>query len=63
MDIRPIRTEADYDWALVEIARYFDNEPLPGTPDADRFDVLADLITAYEARTWPVEAPDPVEAM
>ena len=63
MDIRPIRTEADYDWALVEIARYFDNEPLPGTPDADRFDVLADLITAYEARTWPVEAPDPVEAI
>lgn len=63
MDIRPIRTEADYDWALTEVERYFDAEPAPGTPDADRFDVLAALIEAYEARAWPIETPDPVEAI
>jgi HTH-type transcriptional regulator/antitoxin HigA len=60
-DIRPIRSEADYDWALAEIERYFDRLPEPGTPEADRFDVLTDLIEAFEARHWPIEAPDPVE--
>jgi HTH-type transcriptional regulator/antitoxin HigA len=63
MDIKPIRTEDDYDWALAEIAQYFDHVPAPGTADADRFDVLSDLIAAYEARHWPIEPPDPVEAI
>ena len=40
MDIRPIRSEEDYDAALQEIAQFFDHEPLPGTSEADRFDVL-----------------------
>ncbi|MPL92298.1 HTH-type transcriptional regulator/antitoxin HigA [Rhodobacter sp. 140A] len=61
MDIRPIRTEADHDWALAEIARYFDNQPTPGTPDADRFDVLADLIEAYEDRNFPIEPMEPID--
>lgn len=61
MDIRPIRNEADYDWALTEIEQYFAHEPARGTPEADRFDVLADLIGAYEARHWPIEHLDPVE--
>jgi HTH-type transcriptional regulator/antitoxin HigA len=63
MDIRPIRTEADYDWALAEITRYFDNQPDPGTPEADRFDVLAALIEAYENQHWEISAPEPVEAI
>lgn len=63
MDIRPIRSDVDYRWALAEIEQYFDNEPARGTPEADRFEVLADLIEAYEARHWAIEAPDPVEAI
>ncbi|MBY0333581.1 MAG: XRE family transcriptional regulator [Acetobacteraceae bacterium] len=63
MDIRPIRTEADCDWALREIERYFAEEPAPGTPEADRFDVLAALIGQHEAAQWPIEPPDPVEAI
>jgi HTH-type transcriptional regulator / antitoxin HigA len=63
MDIRPLRNEADYDWALAEIAPYFEAEPVPGTAAADRFDVLAALIAEYEARHWPIEAPDPVAAI
>lgn len=63
MDIRPIRNEADYNWALKEIEVYFDNEPESGTPEADRFDVLAGLIEAYEANYWDIEAPDPIEAI
>ena len=63
MDIRPIRTEADYEWALQEIEQYFDREPEPGTRKADRFDVLASLIEGYEATHWPIEAPDPIAAV
>jgi len=61
MDIRAIRTEADYEWALTEIERYFDDQPAPGTPEAARFDVLADLLKVYEDRHHPIDAPDPVE--
>ncbi len=63
MDIRPIRTEADYEWALAEIEHYFDQEPEPGTSASQRFDVLASLIEHYEARAWPIDLPDPVDAI
>ncbi|ORE90239.1 hypothetical protein [Aurantimonas sp. 22II-16-19i] len=63
MDIRPIRGEADYDWALAEIEHYFRDEPERGTPEAGRFDVLSSLIEAYEAKVWPIEAPDAVDAV
>jgi HTH-type transcriptional regulator/antitoxin HigA len=62
-NIRAIRTEADYDWALAEIERYFLKEPEPGTPAAERFDVLAALIDAYEAKHWPIEPADPIDAI
>jgi HTH-type transcriptional regulator / antitoxin HigA len=61
MDVRPIRTEADYRWALGEIEAYFDNEPIRGTPEADRFEVLADLIEAYESRNWAIDLVDPID--
>ena len=52
MDIQPIRTEADYEAALRDIETYFDREPEPGSAKADRFDVLATLIEAYERERW-----------
>ena len=63
MDIRPLKSEADYDWALKEIARYFDLIPKRNTPDADRFDVLAVLIDAYESKHWPIPPSDPIDAI
>jgi HTH-type transcriptional regulator/antitoxin HigA len=63
MDIRPIENEADYDWALREVERYFDAEPAPETPEAARFSVLSTLIAAYEDKRWPIEAPDPIDAI
>ncbi|GBQ32294.1 helix-turn-helix domain-containing protein [Gluconacetobacter azotocaptans] len=63
MDIRPIRTDADHEWALKEIERYFENEPSPGSPDGDRFDVLATLIEAYERAHFPIEAPAPIDVL
>jgi HTH-type transcriptional regulator/antitoxin HigA len=63
MEIRPIHTDADYKAALREVSAYFNNEPEPGTPDGDRFEVLVTLVEAYEAKHYPIELPDPVEAI
>jgi HTH-type transcriptional regulator / antitoxin HigA len=61
--IRPLRSEADYDAALAEIERYFDEQPQRGTPAADRFDLLALVIEDYERKAWPIEPPSPVDAI
>jgi HTH-type transcriptional regulator/antitoxin HigA len=61
MDVRPIRTEADYQQSLAEIATLMDARM--GSRDGDRLDVLATLIEAYEAAHIPIEAPDPISAV
>jgi HTH-type transcriptional regulator / antitoxin HigA len=61
--IRPLRTDSEYETALAEIEEYFDKEPALGTPQADRFDLLALVIGEYENKRWPIEPPDPVEAI
>ena len=61
--IRPLHSEADYNVALNEIERYFENEPKPGTPEADRFDLLALIIEDYERKRWPIESPDTIDAI
>jgi HTH-type transcriptional regulator/antitoxin HigA len=61
--IRPLRSEADYDSALKEIERYFEVEPKPETPEADRFDLLALIVEDYERKRWPIEPPDPIDAI
>ncbi len=61
MDIRPIRTESDYQLALVAAAASMDAEA--GTPEGDRLDIRATLIEAYEAEHHPIEAPDPIAAI
>jgi HTH-type transcriptional regulator / antitoxin HigA len=63
MNIRPIRTKKDYKAALRDLSAYFDSEPEPGTEEGDRFEILATLVEAYEARHFPIEAPDPIEAI
>jgi len=63
MDIRPIRTKADYKAALALASRLVDKDPKAGTPDGDRLDVLATLIQAYEAQRYPIPAPDPIECL
>jgi HTH-type transcriptional regulator / antitoxin HigA len=61
--IRPLRSEKDYDAALAEIERYFAKAPKPGTPDGDRFDLLALVIEDYERKVWPIDPPNPVDAI
>lgn len=60
-DVKPIRSECDYETALAEIERLWGSEN--GTPDGDRLDVLATLVDAYEARHFPMDPPDPIEAI
>jgi len=61
MEIKPIKTKADYRAALAEIGRLFD--AVPGTPDGDRLDVWTTLVEVYEAQHFPIPLPDPVEAI
>lgn len=63
MDIKPIRTEADYTAALKEIARLMEIDPELGTPAGDRLDVLATLVQAFESRHYALDLPDPIEAI
>jgi HTH-type transcriptional regulator/antitoxin HigA len=61
--VRPLRSEADYEAALDAIEAYFESEPKPGTPEADRFDLLALVIEDYEKKRCPIEPPDPIDAI
>lgn len=63
MNIHPIRTRKDYKSALRELSVYFDDEPEPGSEDGDRFEILTTLVEAYEAQHFPIESPDPIEAI
>ncbi|MDP2434088.1 MAG: transcriptional regulator [Pseudomonadota bacterium] len=63
MDLHPLRTEDDYRAAMREVSAFFDNEPEPNTPEGDRFDILLTLAEAYEAKHFPADLPDPVEAI
>jgi len=61
MDIKPIRTEEDYETALEEIERLFDSEP--GTPEGDKLEVLTILVNAYEEEHYSIPLPEPIEAI
>lgn len=63
MEIRPIRNHEDYQAALKVVAPYFEREPEPGSAEGDHFEVLLTLIDAYESKRYPIEAPDPIEAI
>lgn len=63
MNIRPIHTDQDYRAALKNVSPFFDDEPTPGTPEGDYFDVMVTLIEAYEAKHFPVDLPNPIEAI
>ena len=61
MNIKPIKTKTDYKTALKEIESLM--RAKPGSPAGDRLDVLVTLVQAYEAKHYPLDLPDPVEAI
>jgi HTH-type transcriptional regulator/antitoxin HigA len=61
MDVRPILNYDDHDMALREIEGLMGAQG--GSPDGERRDVLVTLVETNEARHWPVDEPDPIEAI
>jgi HTH-type transcriptional regulator/antitoxin HigA len=61
MNIRPIRTEADYEASCKRIDEIFQAEP--GTEEEEELDVLTTLVNAYEEEHFPIGKPHPVEAV
>jgi HTH-type transcriptional regulator / antitoxin HigA len=60
-EVKPIKTKASYKRALAEVERLWGARS--GTPEGDRLDVLATLIDAYENEHFPMDPPDPIEAI
>ena len=61
MQIRPIHTDEDYKKALSRIEVLFDARP--GSPEADELEILGILVDEYERKHFPIDAPDPIEAI
>ena len=61
MNINPIKTETDYRNALKRLEIIFD--ATIGTPESDEADILGLMIDEYEKKHYPIEAPDPIEAI
>jgi HTH-type transcriptional regulator / antitoxin HigA len=61
LGIKPIKTEKDYDRALKLVEDLMDAEA--DTPAGDALEVLVTLIEAYEAKRWPIDLPDPIDAI
>jgi HTH-type transcriptional regulator/antitoxin HigA len=60
-ELKPIKTKADYEASLAEIEHLWGARS--GTPEGDRLDILATLIDAYESEHYPMDPPDPIEAI
>ena len=61
MEIKPIKTENDYNQALERLAIIFDAKN--GSPEGDELEVLGILIDKYENEKFPISLPDPIEAI
>ena len=59
--LKPIKTRANYEAAVAEMKRLWGAKS--GTPDGDRLDILATLVDRYEAQHFPMDPPDPIEAI
>lgn len=63
MNIRPIKTEADYDATLKRIDTLMNLDPDIGSTEGDELEVLVMLVEKYEEKHWAISTPDPIEAI
>ena len=63
MDVRPLHSEQDYDWAIREVANYFDNQPAHGSAEGDRFEVLTTLLKEYEEKHFEMPHAGPIDVL
>ena len=61
MKIKPLKTTKDYKAALEHVQHLWNAEP--DTPDGDDLEVLITLIEAFEEKHYPIDPPDPIEAI
>ena len=61
MNLKPIKTEKDYNMALKRLEEIFDAKI--GTSESDEADILGLMVDEYEKKHYPIEAPDPIEAI
>jgi HTH-type transcriptional regulator/antitoxin HigA len=61
MELKPIKTEADYRESLKRLEDIFDAKL--GTPESDELEILGLMVDDYENKYYPIEAPDPIEAI
>lgn len=61
--ITPIHNDEDLEKALEQISFLMRLDPAPGSTEGDHLEILTTLVEAYEARNFPIESPDPVEAI
>ena len=61
MNLKPIRTETDYQQALKEIEQIFEAEP--NTPEYEKLDILTTLVEVYEQQNYPIDPPSPIAAI
>jgi HTH-type transcriptional regulator/antitoxin HigA len=63
MKISPIHTKANYNSVLAEVSKLVDLDPKAGTPNGDRLEVLSILIEDYESKRFPIDSPNPIDAI
>lgn len=61
MELKPIKTENDYELALKRLDEIFDAKP--GSKEGDELEILALIIEDYEDKNYPIDPPDPIEAI
>ena len=61
MELKPIKTEMDYKAALKRLEEIFDAKL--NTPESDELEILGLIVDDYENKHYPIEAPDPIEAI
>ena len=63
MEVKAIRSEEDYLNALRQVSDLIDLDPAPDSPGGEQLDILGTLVQAYELKHYPIELPDPIEAI
>ena len=61
MDIKPIKRDADYERVLRRVEELWDSPE--GSPESDELEILTTLIEAYDREHYPIDLPDPIEAI
>ena len=63
MEVKAIRDEKTYRATLARVSSLIDLDPTPESPEGEELEILGTLVEAYEAKRYPINLPDPIEAI